>query len=127
MDEAWKAGLEDVIAARSGVCPVDGEAGRLYYRGYEIGELAGAVQLRGHRPLCSGSASCPTPAERADLRARLAEGRGLPAPVVDLLRTLPRDGHPLDVLRTAVSLRGPARYPTWRPASPTRTCARPSG
>ena len=43
MDEAWKAGLEDVVAARSGVCTIDGAAGRLYYRGYEIGELAGAV------------------------------------------------------------------------------------
>jgi len=40
MDQAWKAGLEDVIAARSAVCQVDGEAGRLYYRGYEIGDLA---------------------------------------------------------------------------------------
>ena len=28
MDSTWKAGLEDVIAARSAVCTVDGEAGR---------------------------------------------------------------------------------------------------
>ena len=31
MDATWKAGLEDVIAARSAICRVDGEAGRLYY------------------------------------------------------------------------------------------------
>ena len=43
MDDQWKAGLEDVIAARSAVCAIDGAAGRLFYRGYEIGELAGAV------------------------------------------------------------------------------------
>src|SRR5256712_45104 len=43
METAWKAGLEDVIAARSAICRVDGEAGRLYYRGYEVGELAAAV------------------------------------------------------------------------------------
>ena len=43
MDSDWKAGLQDVIAARSAVCTIDGGAGRLYYRGYEIGELAGTV------------------------------------------------------------------------------------
>mgnify|MGYP001428695625 CR=1 FL=1 len=42
METAWKAGLEDVIAARSAICQVDGANGRLYSRGYEIGELAGA-------------------------------------------------------------------------------------
>jgi citrate synthase len=45
----------------------------------------------------------PTPVEARAFRARLAEARALPAPIIDLLRTLPRDGHPLDVLRTAVS------------------------
>src|SRR5438034_1197832 len=45
METAWKAGLEDVIAARSAICQVNGEAGRLYYRGYEVGELAGAVSF----------------------------------------------------------------------------------
>ena len=39
MGEGWKAGLEDVIAGRSAICRVDGEAGRLYYRGYEIADL----------------------------------------------------------------------------------------
>ena len=43
MHDDFKAGLEDVIAARSAICAIDGAAGRLYYRGYEIGELAGAV------------------------------------------------------------------------------------
>ena len=36
----WKDGLEDVIAARSAICEIDGAAGRLHYRGYEIGDLA---------------------------------------------------------------------------------------
>jgi citrate synthase len=102
MDEAWKAGLEDVVAARSGVCTIDGAAGRLYYRGYEIGELAGAVPFEDVTALL-WSGELPTPAAARAFRARLAEGWRLPAPVVDLLRTLPRDGHPLDVLRTAVS------------------------
>ena len=104
MDQTpWKAGLEDVIAARSAVCAIDGAAGRLFYRGYEIGELAGAVPFeevaallwRGERP---------DAAQAADFRARLAAARGLPEPLEALLRALPRDCHPLDALRTAISL-----------------------
>ena len=102
MDETWKAGLEDVVAARSGVCTIDGAAGRLYYRGYEIGELAGVVPFEDVTALL-WFGELPTRTEAQAFRKRLAEARALPAPIVDLLRTLPRDGHPLDVLRTAVS------------------------
>ena len=35
-----KAGLEDVVAATSSICDVDGTQGRLIYRGYDIHELA---------------------------------------------------------------------------------------
>jgi citrate synthase len=103
MDQAWKAGLEDVIAARSAICRVDGEAGRLYYRGYEIGDLAAAASFEEvTRLLWFGE--LPTAAERTDFHRRLEQGRGLPPPVIALLRSLPRDCHPLDALRTAVSL-----------------------
>jgi citrate synthase len=102
MDSDWKAGLEDVIAARSGVCTIDGNAGRLYYRGYEIGGLAGAVPFEDvTRLLWFGE--LPTADEARTFRSRLAEMRLLPAPVVTLLRSLPNDTHPLDALRTAVS------------------------
>ncbi len=102
MDSDWKAGLEDVIAARSGVCTIDGGAGRLYYRGYEIGDLAGPVPFEDvTRLLWVGE--LPTRDEARAFRERLAATRVLPAPVVALLRALPRDGHPLDALRTAVS------------------------
>src|SRR6185369_4662391 len=96
------AGLEDVIAARSGVCTIDGGAGRLYYRGYEIGDLAGAVPFEDvTRLLWDGE--LPTAAEARAFRTQLAEARVLPAPLVALLRGLPRECHPLDALRTAVS------------------------
>jgi citrate synthase len=103
MDSTWKAGLEDVIAARSAVCTVDGEAGRLYYRGYEIGELAGVLGFASITHLL-WFGELPTPAEAEAFEGALAAAREVPAPVLALLRTLPRDMHPLDVLRTAVSL-----------------------
>jgi citrate synthase len=100
---AYKDGLEDIIAARSAICRVDGEAGRLYYRGYEIADLASAASFEDTtRLLWVGE--LPSAAERAEFAARLAETRPLPAPVLDLLRRLPRECHPLDALRTAVSL-----------------------
>jgi citrate synthase len=100
---AYKDGLEDIIAARSAICRVDGEAGRLYYRGYEIADLVSAASFEDTtRLLWVGE--LPSPGERAEFAARLAETRPLPPPVLDLLRRLPRECHPLDALRTAVSL-----------------------
>ena len=80
-----------------------GRPGRLYYRGYEIADLVGAASFEDTtRLLWFGE--LPSPAERAEFAARLAETRPLPPPVLDLLRRLPRECHPLDALRTAVSL-----------------------
>src|SRR3989454_9699282 len=103
MDTTWKAGLEDVIAARSAVCAIDGATGRLFYRGYEIGELAGVVPFEEVTALL-WSGERPDAARASDFRARLEAARGLPAPIEALLRGLPRDCHPLDALRTAISL-----------------------
>src|SRR5262249_1673344 len=100
---AWKAGLEDVVAARSAITAIDGQAGELRYRGYEIGELAGARSFEAGPPPRWHGELPDRPAEAA-FRARLSAARGLPAEVVTLLRSLPRDAHPLDALRTAVSL-----------------------
>jgi len=103
MATPYKDGLEDIIAARSAICRVDGEAGRLYYRGYEVADLVGAASFEDTtRLLWFGE--LPSAAERAEFGARLVETRPLPPPVLDLLRRLPRVCHPLDALRTAVSL-----------------------
>ena len=103
MDTGWKAGLEDVIAARSGICQVDGERGKLYYRGYEIADVAGALSFEDVTALL-WHGEVPSAAQSAAFAAQLEAARGLPAPVTELLQTLPRAAHPLDALRTAVSL-----------------------
>jgi len=103
MDTAWKAGLEDVVAARSSITLVDGRAGRLFYRGYEIGGLAGIVPFEEVTALL-WFGELPTRDEAAAFRARLEAARGLPAPILAFLEGLPRDAHPLDALRTVVSL-----------------------
>src|SRR3989442_15628571 len=88
MDTSWKAGLEDVIAARSAVCAIDGAAGRLFYRGYEIGELAGGVPFEGGTALLWGGER-PHPARAAGFPARPQAPRGGPPPPPAPLRAPP--------------------------------------
>jgi citrate synthase len=103
METTWKDGLEDVIAARSAICQIDGTAGRLYYRGYEIGDVAGSLSFEQATSLL-WFGELPGHAETASFRARLEAERSLPAPVLAMLRGLPTDCHPLDALRTGISL-----------------------
>src|SRR2546423_11565497 len=87
-DTRWKAGLEDVIAARSAVCAIDGAAGRLYYRGYEIGDLAGVVPFEDVVWLL-WFGELPPAAQAGGFRARLRAARALPPPRPALLRAPP--------------------------------------
>ncbi len=99
---AYSPGLEGVIAGESAICWVDPNAG-LLYRGYDIHELARhagfeeVIWLLLHGEL-------PTTAERAALTRQLAEERALPPPVTEMLRLIPAGAHPMDVLRTGVSM-----------------------
>src|SRR5262245_62210602 len=99
----WKAGLEDVIAARSAVCAIDGGEGRLYYRGYEIGEIAAALSFEETIWLL-WTGERPSAAEAAAFAGALRDARGLPPGLLEALGRMPRDTHPLDALRTAISL-----------------------
>src|SRR5262245_64755099 len=103
METTWKDGLEDVIAARSAICQIDGTAGRLYYRGYEIGDVAGSLSFEQATSLL-WFGEVPGPTGTASFRAGLEAERSLPAPVLAMLRGLPIDCHPLDALRTGISL-----------------------
>src|SRR2546428_9387697 len=105
METAWKAGLEDVIAARSAICRVDGEAGRLYYRGYEIGDLARAVSFEDVTALL-WFGELPSTAEAGAFAARLRAARGLPAPGQAPLHRPARATHPRDGPPTAARLAG---------------------
>jgi citrate synthase len=102
MATAWKAGLEDVVAARSAITSIDGARGRLYYRGYEVGALTGRVPFEAVTHLL-WFGELPGPGEAAAFEARLRAARSVPPGVAALLERVPVESHPLDVLRTAVS------------------------
>jgi len=97
-----KAGLEDVVAAWSAICYLDGERGVLAYCGYDIHDLARHATfeevcfLLWHRRL-------PTRRELGDLQTALAAARALPEPVIRLMRQLPA-GDGMEALRTLTSV-----------------------
>ncbi|AFO88656.1 citrate (Si)-synthase [Phaeobacter inhibens] len=94
-------GLKGIYFERSGVSDIDGAKGELSYRGYSIHDLAAhstfeeVCYLLIHGEL-------PDADQLAEFDTALKAARVLPAPVLDIIRAT-KDGHPMDVLRTAVS------------------------
>ena len=103
------SGLEGVVAAETTISLVDGQAGRLLYRGYEIGDLAAhgsydrvvGLLLDGEWPL----------------RDEVLPAAELSPTVLAALRGLPTSCAPLDALRTAVSAFGAERRMDWPPTA----------
>jgi len=105
VDEAKpKAGLEDVVAATSSICFLDGARGVLAYYGYDIHDLArGATFEETCYLLWHGR--LPNRAELGDLQSQLAAARPLPESILRFMRQLPpSDG--MDMLRTLTSALG---------------------
>jgi citrate synthase len=99
-----KAGLEDVVAATSAICYLDGDRGVLAYYGYDIHDLAkGATFEEVCYLLWHGR--LPNRAELGDLQSQLAAARPLSEAILRLMKQLPAsDG--MDMLRTLTSALG---------------------
>jgi citrate synthase len=103
--ESLSKGLEGIVAAQTRLSDVRGDAGELIYAGYDINELAGKVGYEEIVHLLHWN-HLPNRKELAELKATLVADRDLPQGVIDILRTVPRDTPPMDVIRTAVSAMG---------------------
>ncbi len=95
-------GLEGIVAANSGICWIDGDAGVLAYRGIDIHELAEKSTFEETAYLL-WHGKLPTQAELAAFTGKLADARQIDPKVVELLKSLPKSATPMEVLRTAVS------------------------
>lgn len=95
-------GLEDVVALESRICFIDGQKGRLIYRGYDIRDLAAGSTFEEVAYLL-WYGRLPTLSQLEELRVRLAPLRELPAALAQQIDELPASAHPMDILRTAVS------------------------
>jgi len=95
-------GLEGIVAAHSGICWIDGDAGVLAYRGIDIHELAEKSNFEETAYLL-WFGTLPSERELAEFRRHLVAGRVLPPEILRLMESFPRNSSPMEVLRTAVS------------------------
>jgi len=99
-------GMEGVEAAETSISFVDGENGDLFYQGYNIHHLAEKV-CHDEVIYLLWFGDLPTKKQLDKFRARLLSEMTLPKKVISWIRSVPRKTHPMDVLRTAVSMLGP--------------------
>ncbi|MEO0447801.1 MAG: citrate/2-methylcitrate synthase [Verrucomicrobiota bacterium] len=98
-------GLEGIIANESGLSDVQGQDGRLFYRGYTIDDLVENTSFEEVIHLLHRGA-LPTQGQLDDLRQELRSLRTLPEGILSFLREAPKDANPMDVVRTGVSMLG---------------------
>src|SRR6202162_910675 len=95
-------GLEDVIAADSSICYIDGARGILSYRGIDIHELA---EKSSFEEVCFllWEGRLPRAGELSQIREAIGRERALPAETLELLERFSGRSAPMDALRTVVS------------------------
>jgi citrate synthase len=94
-------GLKGVVLDDTRIALVDGEQGKLVYRGYNIHDLAQHATFEEVSYLLLYGA-LPTRAQLAGFDRQLKAGRAIPEPVVEIIERV-KAAHPMDILRTAVS------------------------
>ncbi len=99
---AMARGLEGIVAAHSGICWIDGDAGVLAYRGIDIHELAKNSNFEETAYLL-WFGRLPKASELQDFRKHLADSRVLPQEIIQMMERFPKHATPMEVLRTAVS------------------------
>jgi citrate synthase len=103
--EQYHPGLEGVIASETAIANIEGKdgAGGLEYRGYPIEDLAGHVSYEETAFLLLHG-DLPNRAQLREFDARLRASRSIPEPLIALFERIPRHAHPMDVLRSSVSV-----------------------
>jgi 2-methylcitrate synthase len=97
--------LSGTPAGNTALCTVGHTGNDLHYRGYDIHDLAAYCEFEEVAYLLVHG-KLPTVTELADYKARLIKLRGLPTQLKQALELLPASTHPMDVLRTGVSVLG---------------------
>src|SRR5438309_5589566 len=97
--EIYSPGLEGVIAGETAISTI---TGGLRYRGYPVTELAEKATFDEVAHLLLYG-ELPNSVQLADFQKRLVAARKLPDSLLDLLKALPKQATPMDVLRTGVS------------------------
>lgn len=108
MAEAKKlggAGLRGQVAGETALCTVGKSGAGLTYRGYEIADLAEKAQFEEIAYLLLRG-KLPNRKELVAYKQKLQSLRGLPDALKTVLEQIPKDAHPMDVMRTGCSMLG---------------------
>lgn len=97
-----KAGLEGVVAAQSRISDVNGIEGRLIYYGYDIHDLAEHATFE-EVVFLLWNGRLPAQGELEEIKEQLNCEAGLPAEIKQLIKYIPADANPMEMLRTVVS------------------------
>jgi 2-methylcitrate synthase len=97
--------LSGTPAGNTALCTVGRTGNDLHYRGYDILDIAETCEFEEIAHLLVHG-KLPTEAELKAYKAKLKALRGLPAAVKAVLEQLPPSAHPMDVMRTGVSVLG---------------------
>jgi 2-methylcitrate synthase len=97
--------LSGIPAGNTALCTVGRSGNDLHYRGYDILDFAAKAEFEEIAHLLVHE-KLPNPAELAAYKAKLKGLRGLPPAVRSALEALPSSAHPMDVMRTGVSVLG---------------------
>ena len=97
--------LSGVPAGNTALCTVGRTGNDLHYRGYDILDMADQAEFEEIAYLLVHG-KLPNRAELTGYKRKLRALRGLPSAVMDALECLPASAHPMDVMRTGVSVLG---------------------
>jgi len=97
--------LSGVPAGNTALCTVGRSGNDLHYRGYDILDFADSAEFEEVAHLLVHE-KLPNAVELAAYKAKLKRLRGLPAQVKGALEQIPASAHPMDVMRTGVSVLG---------------------
>src|SRR5437762_9514647 len=98
----YSPGLAGVIAGETEICWVDPNAG-LMYRGYDIHEMGDKATFEEVAYLLLNG-ELPNAKQFREFKQQIASERALPKEIEQMLQLLPKNTHPIDVLRTGVSM-----------------------
>ena len=97
--------LSGVVAGNTALCTVGRTGNDLHYRGYDILDVADVCEFEEIAYLLVHE-KLPTRAELKAYKTKLQGMRNLPLPLKSALEQIPRTAHPMDVMRTGVSVLG---------------------
>jgi len=109
MSKEWVPGLEGIVAAESNISYIDGQAGVLEYRGFNIKTLAEHCTFEEAAYLLL-EGQLPKPQELSDFTDGLVANRSVSDSVIGMVKSFPKDGHPMKAIQAGCAVLG-AEHP----------------